>query len=145
MNNINELAKEIFLKYTQDKNLRDTKQREEILDTFLRIDKHLTADELYETVKRKYLKIGFATVYRTLRLMCECDLASEIKIGSGKARYEHKFGHEHHDHLICMRCGKFIEIKSAEIEKLQDKLAKANNFLSKRHKLEIYGLCRNCK
>lgn len=145
MDNINERAKEIFLKYTQDKNLRDTKQREEILDTFLRIDKHLTADELYETVKRKYHKIGFATVYRTLRLMCECDLASEIKIGSGKARYEHKFGHEHHDHLICMKCGRFIEIKNTEIEKLQDKLAKANNFLSKRHKLEIYGLCKNCK
>lgn len=145
MDNIKERAKEIFLRYTKDKNLRDTKQREEILDTFLRIDKHLTADELYETVKKIDFKIGFATVYRTLRLMCECDLASEIKIGSDKARYEHKFWHEHHDHLICTKCGRFVKVVDPEIERLQERMAKLHGFYSERHRMELYGICKRCK
>lgn len=138
-------AKDIFLNYIKEKELRYTKQREAILDTFLSSSGHITADELYNAVKRKHPDIGFATVHRNLKLMTECGLADEIKIGSHKTRYEQKFGHGHHDHLICMKCGRFIEVHDDRIERLQDRLAKANDFIPQKHKLEIYGLCRKCK
>ncbi len=80
-----------------------------------------------------------------MSLLCECGLAEEIKIGKQKTRYELKFGQKHHDHLICLKCGQFIEVNDYKIEKLQDKLAEANDFIPVRHKLEIYGICKKCQ
>jgi Fur family ferric uptake transcriptional regulator len=96
-------------------------------------------------MKKTVPEIGYATVHRNLSLLCACGLADEIKIGKQKARYEPKFGHEHHDHLICTKCGRFIEVNDPKIESLQEKLAEANDFLPVRHKLEIYGTCKKCK
>lgn len=138
-------AKGVFLSYVKRKGLRSTKQREEILDTFLSAGGHMTIDDLYAIVKKKDPSIGYATVHRNLKLMCESGLADEIKIGNKKARYEQKYGHEHHDHLICLKCGTFIEVNDEKIERLQVKLAEANEFTPQRHKLEIYGLCKRCR
>jgi len=140
-----EEARNIFTDFLKKKGLRNTWQRQSILDTFLSTGAHITADELYNSVKRKHPDIGFATIHRNLRLMCECGLADEIKIGNKKTRYEQKAGHGHHDHLICTKCCKFIEVHDDKIERLQEKLAEANDFIPQRHKLEIYGLCRKCK
>lgn len=138
-------AKDIFLNYIKEKGLRYTRQREAILEAFLASGKHITIDDLYNTVKKTNQDIGYATVHRNLKLMTECGLADEIKIGSHKTRFEQKYGHEHHDHLICMKCGKFIEVHDDKIERLQEKLAEANDFAPQRHKLEIYGLCKKCR
>jgi len=138
-------AKDIFSGYVRDKGLRNTRQREEILDAFLSSGKHITAEELFNIVKKRDAGVGYATVHRNLKLMCECGIADEMKIGTKKTRYEQKYGHEHHDHLICMKCGRFIEVHDDKIERLQEKLAEANDFIPKRHRLEIYGLCRKCK
>jgi len=138
-------ANDIFVKYIKEKGLRNTKQRELILDSFLHANKHITVEELFDTVKKSNPDIGYATVHRNLKLMCECGIADEIKIGTSKAKFEPKLGHEHHDHLICMKCGRFIEVHDTRIEKLQDKLAEANDFIPQRHKLEIYGLCKKCR
>lgn len=141
----NERAKNIFMDYLSKKGLRNTRQRLSILDAFLSSCWHITSDELYNAVKRKHHDIGFATVHRNLKLMSECGVADEIKIGNKKTRYEQKYGHGHHDHLICLKCGKFIEVNDERIEKLQDKLAEANDFKPMRHKMEIYGLCKKCR
>lgn len=138
-------AKDIFRNYIREKGLRSTRQREEILDAFFSAEKHITVEELFNAVRMKHAGIGYATVHRNLSLLCECGLADEIKIGTQKTRYEPKFGQQHHDHLICLRCGRFIEVNDNKIEKLQDKLAKKNNFIPIRHKLEIYGTCEDCK
>jgi Fur family ferric uptake transcriptional regulator len=138
-------AKDIFRDYLREKGLRNTKQRDVILDAFFSADRHITVEGLFNIVKAKYPEIGYATVHRNLSLLCECGLADEIKIGTKKARYEPKFGREHHDHLICMKCGRFIEVNDSKIERLQDKLAEANGFVPVRHKLEIYGYCKECK
>jgi len=138
-------AKDIFRKYIREKGLRNTRQRELILDAFFSADKHITVEGLFNIVKMKNPEIGYATVHRNLSLLCECDLADEIKIGTQKARYEPKFGQKHHDHLICVKCGRFIEVNDKKIEKLQEKLAEANDFIPVRHKLEIYGICKQCK
>ncbi len=138
-------AKDIFRSYIREKGLRNTRQREDILDSFFSSEKHITAEELFTAIKTKNPDIGYATVHRNLSLLCECGLADEIKIGNQKTRYEPKFGQKHHDHLICIKCGRFIEVNDNKIEKLQDKLAEANGFIPVRHKLEIYGICKGCK
>lgn len=138
-------AKEIFRSYLSEKGLRNTRQREVILDAFLAADKHITVEELFNAIKKKNPEIGYATVHRNVSLFCECGLADEMKIGTQKARYEPKFGHEHHDHLICVKCGRIIEVNDSKIEKLQDKLAEANDFTPVKHRLEIYGICKQCK
>lgn len=138
-------AEEILRNYIKDKGLRNTPQRDVILDAFLAANRHITAEELLEKVREKDPEISSATVYRNLRLMCECGLADEIKIGRQKTRFEQKFGHEHHDHLICKKCGSFIEVHDDKIEVMQDKLAEANNFVPLSHKLEIYGICSKCR
>ena len=137
--------KNTFVKYIEEKGLRHTKQREAIVDAFFSADRHITAEELFNAVKRKNPEIGYATVQRNLNLLYESGLAEEIKIGKQKTKYEQKLGGRHHDHLICVKCGRLIEVNDEKIEKLQDKLAKANNFIPIKHKLEIYGICGSCK
>jgi len=138
-------AKETFRNYIREKGLRNTRQREDILDVFLAADRHITVEELFNLIKQKNPEIGYATVHRNLNMLRDCGVAEEIKIGNQKARYEPKIGREHHDHLICLRCGSFIEVNDSKIEKLQDKLAEENDFVPVRHKLEIYGICKECK
>lgn len=141
----NNQEREIFVNYLKEKGLRHTRQREEILATFLAANRHITVEELYNVVTKKDPDIGYATVHRNLNLLRECGLADEIKIGKERTRFEPAFGHGHHDHLICLKCGRFIEVHDERIEKLQEKLAEANEFSPQRHKLEIYGTCKKCK
>jgi Fur family ferric uptake transcriptional regulator len=140
-----EEEEKIFDDFVKKKGLKHSDQRRGILRTFLKTERHLTADELYGLVKRRNPAIGFATIYRTLKLLCECGLSRELKLENGSVRYEHLYGHEHHDHLICLKCGKFIEVVDPGIEKLQEKLAKTKGFILRGHKLLLYGTCRGCK
>jgi len=137
--------REIFEAHIRNKNLKHTEQRTQILKTFLETERHLTAEELYVLVRRKYPSIGYATICRTLKLLYECGLCRELKVEDGVTRYEHLYGHEHHDHLICINCGSFVEVVSPEIERLQEELASENDFILKRHRLELYGICKKCK
>ena len=146
MNNKDKMRfKETFVRYIEEKGMRHTKQREAIVDAFFSAGRHITAEELFNAVKGKNPEIGYATVQRNLNLLCESGLTEEIKIGKQKTRYEQKYGSRHHDHLICIKCGRLIEVNDEKIEKLQDKLAKANDFIPIKHKLEIYGICGDCK
>jgi len=138
-------TKEVLKKYVAEKGLRNTSQRETILEAFLSAGKHITVDELFDNIKVKNPEIGYATVHRNLRLMCDCGIADEIKIGKGKTKYEPKLDHKHHDHLICLKCGEFTEVNDEKIERLQDRLARAKDFVPIRHKLEIYGFCAKCR
>jgi Fur family transcriptional regulator, ferric uptake regulator len=134
----------IFDEFIRSKGLRHTPQREKIMGVFLATERHVSAEELYKLVRKEYRDIGYTTVYRTMKLLAESGIAGEIDFGDGTLRFEHKYGHEHHDHLICTKCGRFIEAVKPEIEKLQDTLAKKHGFLPTKHKLEIFGMCRRC-
>ena len=135
---------DILINFLKEKNLKITGQRKLILDAFLNNEKHISAEELYDQLKKDTPGIGLATIYRTLKLLCECGLANEIHFSDGVTRYEHLFGHEHHDHLICLNCGKYIEVFNPEIEQLQQKMAEQHQFEVLRHRLELYGICRDC-
>lgn len=135
---------EILDEFMRSKGLRHTSQREKILDIFLSTERHVSVDELYKIVKRRVHSVGYTTVYRTMKLLSESGLSGEIDFGDGILRFEHKYGHGHHDHLVCIKCGKFIEVMKPEIEKMQDRLAKEHSFTPIKHKLEIFGICKNC-
>lgn len=135
----------IFVEFLKDKNLNFTKQRESILRTFLKIKRHLSVDEFYEIARKVNPHIGHTTVFRALKLFCEAGIAKEVDLGERLIRYELKFGHKHHDHLVCTKCGRFIEVVDQKIEYLQDSLCKKFGFLAERHRMEIFGICKKCK
>ncbi|MBA7623745.1 Ferric uptake regulation protein [subsurface metagenome] len=138
-------AKTVLRQYLKNKGLLHSKQREQVLDVFLKAEKHLTVDDLYELVRKKNPKIGLATVYRAMRVICAAGLARETDFGDGVRRFEHEYQHQHHDHLVCLKCGKITEVMSPEIEKLQERLAKKYSFTPLRHRMQIFGICRKCK
>jgi len=138
-------AKNVLGQYLKNNGLLHSKQREQILDIFLKTEKHLTADDLYQLVRKKNPKVGLATVYRAMRVICGAGLAREVDFGDGVRRFEHEYRHQHHDHLVCLKCGRVIEVMSLEIEKLQQRLAKKHNFTPIRHIMKIFGTCRKCR
>lgn len=131
-------------RYIQEKGLKHTAQRELITETFFKTSTHLNLEELLQKVRKKNPRIGYATVYRTMKLLVESGLALERNFGDGQTRYEPITETGHHDHLICTSCGKIIEFENERIERLQREVAKDKDFLVKSHKLELYGLCANC-
>ncbi|GAC1465438.1 MAG: transcriptional repressor [Desulfuromonadaceae bacterium] len=137
--------KKAFNDFAASKGLRSTHQRDIILDIFLSTHQHISVEELYLKVKSSNPGIGQATVYRTLKLFTEAGLAREILLNDGQTRYEHAVAGEHHDHLVCTGCNAIIEFEDETIEKLQNDIATRHGFLIRSHKLEMYGLCTNCR
>jgi len=131
--------------YIAGQGLRSTGQRGEILKLFVKAGRHLSAEELYALVKKSHTGIGYATVYRTLKLLAEAGLAQERRFEDGFTRYEHTSPDAHHDHLICTQCGAIIEFENERIEALQRDIARKNRFKVLSHKLELYGLCKGCQ
>ena len=136
---------EIYLNHLGSEQLKNTRQRQLILDAFLKTEQHLTAEEFYEVLRKKHPELGQATVYRTLKLLVGAGLAREVYLSDGITRFEHHFAHPHHDHLVCLSCGNLIEFYHPEIEALQEKIVKQYQFQAEQHKLEIYGYCLKCK
>ncbi len=136
---------EVFLAHLQTKGLKRTSQRELILDVFLRTEKHLSSEDLYQIVKKEDPTVGQTTVYRTLKLLSEAGLAREVRFGDGRTHYEHNYKHQHHDHMICSECGKIIEFFSAELEAMQDQMAAKHKFEVTQHLLRIIGICAECR
>ncbi len=133
-----------FKSFIEQKGLKSTRQRDIILEAFLASDQHLSIEELYLKLRAKHPSIGYATVYRTLKLFAESGIAREIHFGDGQARFELCAEGEHHDHLVCTKCGRIQEFEDDRIETLQAEVAANYGFKIENHKLELYGLCANC-
>ncbi|MBN1803702.1 MAG: transcriptional repressor [Sedimentisphaerales bacterium] len=138
-------AKTIFREHLRRNGKLYSKQREQILDIFLKTEKHPTINDLYDLVRKKHPQIGLATVYRTMRVICNAGLARETDFGGGIRRFEHKYKHQRHHHLVCLKCGNIIEITSGKIEEIQRQLAKKHGFTIVKDTMEIFGNCRTCK
>ena len=140
----NSNTKSKFKDFLLTQGLKSTNQRELILDEFLRAGSHLSTEELYLRLRKKNPRIGYATVHRTLKLFAECGIAEQRHFGDGQARYEASAHDEHHDHLICVSCGKIVEFEDSRIEELQIEVAREHGFAIERHRLELYGCCLDC-
>ncbi len=132
-----------FKEHLRGQRLKSTAQRDTIAKVFFATTRHISVEELYNEVKRRNPRIGYATVYRTMKLLTECGLAAERHFRDGEARYE-SAQKKHHDHLICESCGKIVEFEEERIEALQEEIAKRLGFRFTGHKMELYGLCRDC-
>ena len=130
--------------YMSKKGLRSTDQRRLIVETFFRSDNHVSIEELLARVREKDRRVGYATVYRTLKLLTQCGVAYERRFGDGLTRYELADDVTHHDHLICIACGDIIEFEEPRIEDLQERVARTHGFELRSHKHELYGLCPKC-
>ena len=137
--------KEFLKDYLEKQGLKTTKQREAIAQIFFESTEHLSIDELHRLIKKKHPNIGFATVYRTIKLFEQCGLAAPRHFGNSEVRYEQEFGVDHHDHLICTQCSTIIEFTNDEIEDLQEKIAQTYGFKLHHHRHELYGVCKNCR
>lgn len=136
---------EILREYVKKEHIRQSLPREQIIKIFLESEKHLSIIELHALVQKQFPKIGIATIYRTMKIASDAGLAREIDFGEGNMRYEHHYGHAHHDHLICIKCGEFKEIENSTIEKEQETVAKEYGYLLIRHRHMLYGVCPKCK
>ena len=130
----------VWTEYCQERKLNVTQQRELIVDQFLRSKDHISIDELLTHVRRRNPKIGYATVYRTMKLLVEAGVAVQRRFGEGQTRFE--VAGEHHDHLICTECGLILEFEDEQIERLQEEIAtRLGGFVVTRHRHELYGAC----
>ncbi len=130
--------------YMAEHGLRSTEQRRAIIDTFFQARRHITIDDLLALVKQEEPRVGYATVYRTLKMLVAASVANERRFSDGLTRYEVADGDEaHHDHLICLDCGRIIEFEEPQIEQLQERLAERLGFQVQYHKHELYCVCTN--
>jgi Fur family ferric uptake transcriptional regulator len=138
-------AKKRLTEFLTGQGLRSTSQRGIILSVFVEAGRHMSVEELHARVKKEHPGVGYATVYRTLKLLASAGIAEERRFDDGFTRFEYQGRNDHHDHLICTRCGAIIEFENEHIEALQQDVAKKNDFIVQSHKLELYGLCAGCR
>ncbi len=129
--------------YLAKHHLKHTKQRDTILEAFLSASGHVSSEELYHSIRDLNPRIGYTTVYRTMKLLVDAGLAQDRHFEDGVARYEVE--HQHHDHLVCLGCGKIVEFHDPTIEESQLEVAAKHDFEILRHRHELYGRCRDCR
>jgi len=136
---------QVFSDYIHENGLRMTRQRELIVETFLTSGGHLSTDELYELVRGRDSRIGYATVFRTLKALTDCGLARQTDLDDGRARFEHTYRRPQHHHIVCVECNRTIEFYSPELERLQERIVAQYDFEAVRNRFQIFGICRSCR
>jgi len=132
--------------YIQSQHLKTSKRRDIIFNYISTTRGHFTADNIYQNIMKVDAGIGIATVYRTIRLLVDCDVLIEHTFGEKKGYFEvNDINSRHHDHLICTSCGNIIEFQCDLIEDDKQRIAKQYKFEINSHKLEIFGLCSKCQ
>jgi Fur family ferric uptake transcriptional regulator len=138
------MEKEKFREFLSGKGLKTTKERDEIINEVAAMKGHFDPDELFIRLKQKGSKVSRASVYRTIPLLIESGLIEEVERIDRHAHYERISEKKHHDHMICVKCGKVIEFYSPTLEMLQNEICGKENFKGIRHSLEILGYCKKC-
>jgi len=134
----------VMERYLRGQGLKITKARKVVLEAFLELEGHVTADLLLAAARKKERGIGQATVFRTVKLLSDAGLAREACQDDGARTYEHAFRHSHHDHLRCERCGKIVEFCDRNVEKAQEAIFEQYGFKPLGHRMELIGLCPEC-
>ena len=125
--------------------LRYTRQRQAVWDELCSSDDHRDAEEIYFSLQNSGINVSRATVYRTIDVLVKNNMVRKLELGDGRARYEHKLNSTHHDHLICVQCGRIEEFLDEGIEKLQDKIVDKLGFKLIRHIHQLFVICNDCK
>ncbi len=136
---------ELFRHYLREHNLPVTHQREAIAKIVFFSDDHLSVGDLETELERLEIDVGKATVYRTLDILKAAGLIQEHDFGEGFKRFEPLAEQSHHEHLICLDCGKVVEFSNERIERMKALITEEYGFRHHHHRLEIYGTCSDCQ
>lgn len=129
----------------KDNGLKVTGPRLKILELFeARPEQHLSAEDVYRLLLDEEVEIGVATIYRVLTQFEQANILLRHHFETGKAVYELNRG-GHHDHIVCIKCGRVTEFCSEQIEDLQRNIAQENGYRIVDHALYMYGLCTECQ
>ena len=131
-----------FAAFLKERGQRRTPERFAVLDALYETPDHIDADTLFARLKRDGVRVSRATVYNTLDLLLESDLAARHQWGQNQARYERAWAYWQHDHLICLDCGEILEFCDPRLQEIQETVADLYGFQVARHALTIYGHCR---
>jgi Fur family ferric uptake transcriptional regulator len=145
--NINEVlmdASDRFARYLALHHLKMTRSRRAILDEVLAVQGHFTADDLLAHFRNRGRMVAPATLYRTLNRLVEAGLVHRIPMARGQARYEPMLGRHHHDHMVCLGCGRIFEFNSREIERIQESVCRRRKFTLLEHTHQLRGHCADC-
>lgn len=140
---MNAAASQKFESFVRSHKGRLTPQRQFILREFLELNGHYGIEELHEHLRKKGQIINPSTIFRTLKLLVQAGIAVERQFANGKTKFDVNVAH--HDHLICLHCGKIVEFDSPKLEDLQMKIIRSHGFEMDYHKHEIYGSCADCR
>jgi len=138
-----EQATEVFRRFLKAKDLKITRQREILLRRIFEREEHFSAEDLEDRVKGD--GISKATIYRTLQLMVECEFVREVALVDDRRMYEHVYGHEAHDHIVCVDCGKVFEFDAAQIARVEVTISKGLGFVPVGHVLRIEAKCEQMR
>lgn len=129
----------------RNEGLRFTDQREAVWSEIISNDDHREADEIYMAIRQKGISVSRATVYRTIDVLVKNNMVRKLDVGVGPSKFEHKLDAHHHDHIICIQCGRIEEFMVDQIEDLQDKVAEEYGFKLVRHIHQLFGICEDCQ
>ena len=144
MKPIHSEEKEQFRKLFDHEQIDRFEDRFNILDVFLKTEHHVTEPELFELLRQNGYNFDHSFVRETLKMMCRYGFAISRRFNNGIIRYEHRHLAQHHDHMICVKCGNILEFKNDQMEKLQVQIAGTHDFHMLQHRMEIYGICSEC-
>lgn len=136
-----------FRERLKEKGCKITPQRQAVLEIIMETQgEHLSSEEIYGLVKKRYPEIGIATVYRTLQLLDSMGMVYKLDLDDGLSRYEISNDHEdhRHHHLICIGCGKIYEVEEDLLDNIEVEILKKNKFRVTDHRVKFYGYCRKC-
>jgi Fur family ferric uptake transcriptional regulator len=134
-----------FEAFLRQKQLKLTAQRRRIFERAFATHEHFSAEELYAWLaKAAGPRVSRATVYRTLNLLQEGGFIASLDAGRGELLYEHVLGHRHHDHMVCLGCGRIEEFHDSRIEALQSEACASKGFELTSHAHRLFGYCRAC-
>ncbi|MGB8992438.1 MAG: transcriptional repressor [Desulfobaccales bacterium] len=136
---------QVFREYIRQRGLRRTPEREEILREIFEIHGHFDVDELHLRLRNQGTKVSKASIYRVLPLLIDCGLVREVDFSDGHWHYEHIYGHAHHCHLRCLRCGEILEFEEPTLNRLEEQLAREYGYRIKGHQLQVHGYCATCQ
>jgi Fur family ferric uptake transcriptional regulator len=138
-------AEEKFGEFLRSRGLKFTPERRSILREIFSLHQHFDVETLHRNLRKKGEKISLATVYRTIPLLVESEMIKEALRRPGQVTYEHIYGRKHHDHLVCVICGKTIEFFDRKLERRKGEICKKYRFEPTDHLLTIRGVCRDCR
>lgn len=137
-------AENVFREYLRDRGLKYTYERQVLLEAVMRKDEHFEVDQLQFDLREQGHRVAKATIYRTLPLLMNCGIVKQVQLGNKQAYYEHTYGQDPHDHMVCRRCSRIVEFDSADVDRVRTQIAGRYGFYATGHRLVITGLCKEC-